>query len=262
MLSENKKKIVIVTGGTGGIGFATARILLDRGYSVIAADRNKPSPEQLEMVKASGDNLTFATCEASNQKDVDALITLAGDMPGRLHGLVNALGIEVRRRLVDLDMSEVRETLEANLIGSILPSQAAVRHWLDDTDNAQEAKSIVHISSVNGLIASSSGHTAYGSSKGALVQLTRVMAVELAPHNIRVNAVAPGSVRTQMMDSLIKDQPTALDRVMARTPMKRMGEPEEIAATTAFFLSSDASYVTGQILYADGGRTAQNLPSE
>ncbi|MEM6415663.1 MAG: SDR family oxidoreductase [Pseudomonadota bacterium] len=261
-MSENQDRTVIVTGGTGGIGFATAKLLVDRGYIVVAADRDNPKPEQIDAAEASNGRLTFTRCDASNSDDVEQMLDLAEKQPGRLYGLVNALGIEIRRRLIDVEMAEVRETLEANVIGLILPSQAVVRRWAKEKDRPPLPKSIVHISSVNATIASSTGHTSYGSSKGAVSQLTKVMAIELAPDHIRVNAVGPGSVRTRLMDRLIQDQPNALDRVMARTPLKRMGEPEEIASAVAFFLSDDSSYVTGQNLYVDGGRTAQNLPDE
>jgi len=118
--------------------------------------------------------------------------------------------------------------------------------------------SVVLLSSVNAVIATPT-HTAYATSKGAIAQMARVLAVELADIGVRVNAIAPGTVRTAMLDRLEAERPDALAKIIDRTPLGRVAEPKEIAGGIAYLLSDEASYVTGQTLFADGGRTVQNL---
>ncbi|MEM6416119.1 MAG: SDR family oxidoreductase [Pseudomonadota bacterium] len=255
-MRDSKKEWVIVAGGVGGIGFATCNRLLNDGYTPLAIDYNQPTDEQQKFFAESGDRASFKHCDIRSSNDISAIIQ---SIPtnDHLRAVVLAHGIETRAALEDLTEDDFRQVMDVNVVGSMLLSQAVVRRWLE-TDGQSNSRSIVHVSSVNGVIASPN-HTAYGSSKGAVEQMTRAMAVELAPKGIRVNAVGPGATNTPMMDELLVEDPSALDTVLMRTPMQRLAQPEEIASVISFLISNDASYVTGQTIFTDGGRTAQNL---
>jgi glucose 1-dehydrogenase len=159
---------------------------------------------------------------------------------------------------MDLRDDEFADILDINVLGSFRLSQAVARRMIDSRTAGRSSCSIVHLSSVNALVATAT-HLAYATSKGAIAQMTRAMAVELGPHNVRVNAVGPGTVRTPMLDDLLKLKPDTMINILRRTPLGRLAEPIEVAAVIGFLLSDHASFITGQTIYVDGGRTVQNL---
>ena len=252
-------QLVLVTGGTGGIGFATIKRLVSDGFPVISIDSKEPTEEQRQYMERTDPCIEFHECDVTNAEAVHRIIETVFQTGLHVRGLVLAHGIETRAYLHELTEDDFRRVFDVNVLGSMLVAQAVVRHWLAQ-DPSHDVRSIVHMSSVNGVIATPM-HTAYGSSKGAIEQMTRAMAVELGRHGIRVNAVGPGGIRTALMDSLITDKPDALDALIHRTPMQRLAEPAEVASVISFLISDDSSYLTGQTLFIDGGRTVQNLSS-
>jgi NAD(P)-dependent dehydrogenase (short-subunit alcohol dehydrogenase family) len=178
---------------------------------------------------------------------IDATLEWAG----RVDVLVNNAAIIRATDFLTMDPADLEAVLRVNLIGAALCSQAAARVMA-----ARGGGVIVNMSSVNGILAIPN-QTPYNISKGGLNQLTRVTALALAPHNIRVNAVAPGSIRTEMLETVMQDE-TARRTILSRTPLGRVGEPEEVAKVVLFLASDDSSYMTGQIVYVDGGRLALN----
>jgi NAD(P)-dependent dehydrogenase (short-subunit alcohol dehydrogenase family) len=256
---QHSGQVFIVSGGLGGIGFATASMLLARGARIAIADRAQPSERQRALLEIHAHDHVIVPCDVTRRADVQAAVDRTVQAFGRIDGLVNSAGIDRRTPLFDITDEAFKDIIDINLLGSFRFAQLVANVMVSQGVPAARSYSIVHLSSVNAMIGSAT-HLDYSATKGAIAQMTRVMAVELAPHGIRVNAVGPGTIRTEMLDRWVAAHPRALDTVHQRTPLKRVGEPEEVAAVISFLLSGDASYVTGQTYYVDGGRIAQNLP--
>ena len=191
-----------------------------------------------------------ATCRRRTQVEAALTATLAAF--GRVHGLVNNAGIFRAADFLDIAEADWDAVIAVNLKGSFLVAQALARHMA-----AQGGGAVVNMSSVNGTLAIP-GIASYNASKGGIDQLTRAMALALADHGIRVNAVAPGTIATELAQQAVLTSDEARARIMSRTPLRRLGEPEEIAEVVAFLLSDAASYMTGEIVFVDGGRMALN----
>jgi NAD(P)-dependent dehydrogenase (short-subunit alcohol dehydrogenase family) len=178
----------------------------------------------------------------------------------REHGavdiLVNNAGISSAGDILEVSEADFDKVLAVNLKGYFLMLQACARHMVAQARSGRRPGAIVNLSSVNDTLAIPA-ILSYCVAKGGVAQLTRASSIALAPHGIRVNAIGPGSIRTDMLRGVVADE-TAMARVMSRTPMGRVGEPEEIASIASFLASEDASYVTGQTIYADGGRMPLN----
>jgi glucose 1-dehydrogenase len=172
--------------------------------------------------------------------------------------LVNNAGVVDDAPFLDLTEDEYDRVLRTNLKGAFLAGQAAARQMVKQGRGAQGggAGAIVNMSSVNAVFALPD-HVAYSISKGGLAQLTKAMAIALAPHGVRVNAVVPGTIETPLLAGVVKDE-AFRKRVLSRTPLGRIGQPEEVAAIVAWLASDEASYVTGTTVYADGGRLPLN----
>ncbi len=238
---------IAVTGAAAGIGLATARRLLGLGASVVMCDKN-------------GDALRSAASElgrTGNESDaIVADLAAAGEIEriaaeaGTLDGLVNCAGIYPVTPALELTADEWDAVLALNLRAPFLLSTAVARRMVA----AGRGGSIVNISSTASTLARP-GIAHYGASKAGLNQVTRVLAVELAPHRIRVNAVLPGVIATETVKQALADPAAAaeMEAKQARIPLGRLGEPEEIAELVAFLLSDAASYATGGLFTADGG---------
>ena len=181
---------------------------------------------------------------------VDAALDATLRAFGRIDALVNNAGIVRSANFLDLTEADWDAVMAVNLRGAFLVGQAVARVM-------GSGAAIVNLSSVNGVLAIPT-IAAYNVSKGGINQLTRVMALALADRDIRVNAVAPGTIATELARSAVLDSDAARERIMSRTPMRRLGEPAEVAEVVAFLISSAASYMTGEIVVVDGGRMALN----
>jgi len=242
-----------VTGGASGIGLATAAELMRRHWDVVIADRDP------RAIAAAGDALGAMTerllavcCDVADEADVRDAFARGQDRFGPIRGVVHAAGIGLEAPFLDTSLEAFKRIVEVNLTGTFIVGQTAARHMRDHGGGA-----IVNIASTSGLIGNA-GRSAYGASKGGVVTLTKVMAVELAAHNIRVNAVAPGPIETPMVTAM--HSPETRAALMRTIPQRRYGTPEEIACVIATLLDdAQMGYCTGQTIAIDGGFMAAGL---
>jgi NAD(P)-dependent dehydrogenase (short-subunit alcohol dehydrogenase family) len=248
-------KVAIVTGGAQGIGLAVARRYVAEGAKVVIADIAQDAGRQAAE-KLGDAQCRFVPTDVGKVEDAARLVAETCAAFGKLDVLVNNAGIIHAADFLDLKEADFDRVLRVNLKGAFLVGQQAARQMVEQSKAGRTGGAIINMSSINASLAIPN-QTPYCVSKGGLSQLTRVMALALAPHNIRVNAIGPGSIMTAMMATIATDR-EAKGRVLSRTPLGRIGEPDEVAAVAAFLASDDASYVTGEIIYVDGGRQALN----
>ncbi len=244
----HKGRVAIVTGGAQGIGEACARRFAREGAKVVIADLDA------QRGRALADELgaTFISCDVGDKAQVDTLVATTAHQHGRIDILVNNAGILRAADFLDITEADFDAVLRVNIKGAFLMGQAVARVMA-----SQGSGAIVNMSSINGTVAIPN-IASYNISKGGINQLTRVMALALADKGIRVNAVAPGTIATEMAAKAVLGSEEARHKVMSRTPLKRLGEPSEIADTVAWLASDAASYVTGEIVVVDGGRMSLN----
>jgi len=246
---EVKNKTALVTGAGKGIGKASAIALAEAGADLIILSRTLTD---LNKVKKQINKLkrkcTVFECDVSNAAEVKSVFKQINS----LDILVNNAGIALPNDFLEVSYTDFQKVLNVNLTGSFLATQRAAKSMI--VSGIEGA--IVNMSSVNAQVAIPS-IAAYCASKGGVMQLTKAAALALAPYNIRVNAVGPGSIDTDMM-AAVNANPEAMAMVMSRTPLKRIGSPREIGDVVAFLASSKASYITGETIYVDGGRIGMN----
>jgi glucose 1-dehydrogenase len=250
-----KDKVAIVTGGAHGIGLAVARRYVSEGAKVVIADIDAAAGAAVAAELGSA-NCRFVAADVGNADDAERVVAEACDAFGKLDILVNNAGIIHAADFLDLQEADFDRVLRVNLKGAFLTGQAAARRMVAQVKAGNTPGAIINMSSINAVVAIAN-QLPYCVSKGGLDQLTKVMALSLAPHGVRVNAIGPGSIMTDILKSVATDR-EAKRRLLARTPLGRIGDPEEIAAIAVFLASADASYVTGQTIYADGGRLGLN----
>ena len=253
-------RVAIVTGGAKGIGYAIARRFLHDGAKVVIADSDEKAGAVAADELAELGDVIAVSCNVAERLDVHNLIAAALDRFGDIDILVNNAGVVSKASFLDLDEADFTRVLDINLKGAFLCGQAVARHLVDKVERGGPPGTIVNMSSVNAVFAIAD-QVAYSVSKGGLNQLTKVMALSLAPYGIRVNAIGPGSIMTDLLKGVVEDE-TATKKVLSRTPLGRIGEPREIAAIASFLASDESSYITGQTIYADGGRLPLNYTVE
>ncbi|WP_420346866.1 SDR family NAD(P)-dependent oxidoreductase [Pelagibius sp.] len=253
-----KDQVVVVTGAAGGIGLGCAKRFAAEGARVVVSDVDRDQGEAAaEALQAEGAEAVFVACDVGDRAAVEALVDSAVAAFGRLDCMVANAGIVKAGDFLDFTEEDFDAVIRVNLKGVFLCGQAAARRMVAQNARPDGSRgTIINMSSINAVVAIPS-ITPYCVAKGGVNQLTKVMALALADKGVRVNAVGPGSINTPMV-SAVNDDPEAWKRLMSRTPMGRLGEPEEMGNVAVFLASSDSSYITGQTLYADGGRLGLN----
>jgi glucose 1-dehydrogenase len=256
-------RVAVVTGAAQGIGAACAMALADEGAQVVVSDLNQlGGTAVVQQIAARGGMAGFCTADVTDRTQVQALVDFAVQRFGRLDILVSNAGIVHGAEFMDLTEQDFDRVLRVNLKGPFLCGQAAARQMLAQAPRAGDASAgsrgvIIHMSSVNGVLAIAN-QVPYTVSKGGLNQLTKVMALALAPHGIRVMGIGPGSIATELLKNAVLTSEAARQRILSRTPLGRLGEPAEVAKIAVFLASDDAGYLTGTTVYPDGGRLALN----
>ena len=245
--------VAIITGAKSGIGVATARRFLEEGAKVVMADI-EDAQRELESMTLDGGEATFVRADVSNEGDVHELIRQAVGKYGRIDILVNNAGIELARKATGTTEEQWDRLMGVNLKGVFLCSKAAVAEMQGSGGGV-----IVNVASELGLVGGAE-IAAYCASKGGVIQLTKAMAIDHARDHIRINCVCPGPINTPLLDRIIETSATPDKErqiTVARTLMNRLGEPVEIANVILFLASEESSFMTGSIVVADGGLTAQ-----
>jgi len=251
-----ENQVAIVTGASQGIGAACAERLSQDGAAVALWDVDDARGQALAAsLVERGRRAIYQHCNVAIKAEVDAALAATLAAFGRVDALINNAGIFKAANFLDITEADWDAVIDVNLKGAFLVGQAVARAMVANPGGAGGA--IVNMSSVNGVMAIPS-IASYNASKGGVNQLTRVMALSLADHRIRVNAVGPGTIATELAKNAVLGSDEAKARIMSRTPMKRLGEPSEIADVCAFLVSSASSYMTGEIVYIDGGRLTLN----
>lgn len=248
-----KDKVTVITGAAAGIGLACAQRFAKEGAKVVLSDINAEKGEEAAAgIQAGGAEALFVTCDVGDKAQVDSLIEKTVAAFGRLDCMVSNAGIVHACDFLDFAEEDFDRVIRINLKGVFLTGQAAARQMVKQGGGG----TIINMSSVNAVMAIPS-ITPYVAAKGGVNQLTKVMALALADKGIRVNAIGPGSIATELAQAVLSD-PEKAHGALIRTPLGRFGAPDEVASVALFLATDDSSYITGQTIYPDGGRMALN----
>lgn len=248
------KKTVIVTGGARGVGFGCAQRFARDGANVMIVDIGQDIGEQAAAtLKAAGGEATFFRCDVGLKDDVNAAIGATLQKYGQIDVLVSNAGINRPANFLDLTEDDFDLVIRTNLKSVFLFGQGVARHMVDSGIKG----SIINMCSTSAIMTMPT-LAAYASSKGGIAALTNAMALSLAPHGIRVNAIGPGTILTDLTRARLWDDVAQREAILSRTPLGRFGEPSDVAGVAAFLASDDAGYLTGQVIYLEGGRIGLN----
>ncbi len=247
-MPDFSERVVIVTGGSSGIGYAAAEELLDAGASVMIAARNAKRGEAAAEALSEKGNVAFTQCDITNLDDVQALVAATLETYGQINHLVNSAGYEgTVANTVECSEENFEAVVSSNLYGSWYLMKTVIPELLNAGGG-----SIVNVSSVIGVIAFP-GLPAYTASKAAMIGLSKTTALEYATQNIRVNVVAPGSIRTPMYERFSGGTAEAEAAMASFHPIGRIGEAPEVSSAILWLLSDEASFVTGHVMPVAGG---------
>ncbi len=256
-------RVAIVTGAAQGIGAACARAFAREGAKVVVSDLNEIGAAALvKDIAAAGGTALSCRADVGARTDAERLVGFAAKDFGRLDVLVNNAGIAHAAEFLELTEEDFDRVLRVNLKGAFLCGQAAARRMAAQPARADaripgERGVVINMSSANAVVAIAN-QVPYTVSKGGVNQLTKVMAIALAPKGIRVMGIGPGSIATELLKTAVLSNEAAKTRILSRTPLGRLGEPDEVAGIAVFLASDEASYLTGSTVYPDGGRLALN----
>jgi NAD(P)-dependent dehydrogenase (short-subunit alcohol dehydrogenase family) len=246
-------KVAVITGAARGLGRACAERFLQEGAKLVLADIDGEELARTTDALGRPEAVLAVPTDVTKRAEVDALVAAAVAQFGRLDIMLNNAGIARSQPFLDIAESDFDAVIGVNLKGAFFGVQAAGRQMVAQGTGGV----IINMSSINALLANPNLAT-YAISKGGMNQLTSVAAVALAPHKVRVVGIGPGTILTELVEKAVMTSDEARRAVLSRTPIGRCGEPSEIAAVAAFLASSDASYMTGQTIYPDGGRLVLN----
>jgi meso-butanediol dehydrogenase/(S,S)-butanediol dehydrogenase/diacetyl reductase len=247
-----ENRVALITGGGSGIGRAIAELFAREGAKVVAADRYLDRAEETAaMITAAGGKATAADVDVSNGVAVEAMVKQSIDAYGRIDILVNNAGISVGSDILTIDEATWDLNLNVVLKGVFLCSKAVLPGMIERGSGV-----IINMSSVNGLYGI--GEEPYSAAKAGMINLTQNMAVKYGPQGVRVNCICPGSIQTPIWGERVAEDPQIFDKLAKWYPLRRVGQPEDVASAALFLASDESSWITGAILPVDGGLTAGN----
>jgi len=248
---SDARLVAFVTGASEGIGAATALALAKNGFNIAVSElRAADLAGTIAAVEGAGRLAVGVTLDLRDPESIAAAFASARDAFGHVDVLVNNAGVTLRRSALETKPDEWNTVIDTNLTGTFFMTQQMGRHLVA----AKRPGTVITIASAHGVVGFKD-RSAYGISKAALIQMTRMLAIEWADHGIRVNAIAPGTVETPSRARFLQD-PMARRTMLSRIPLGRFGSAEEVAAAVVYLASPAASYITGQTLLLDGGLTA------
>ncbi len=250
--TQTRRGVAFVTGASQGLGAIIALALARAGYDLVVAARNSATlGNTLGAVQALGRRVVPVVLDLREQASIERTMAEAVGAYGQIDVLVNNSGVALRRTALEVSCAEWDEVIGVMLTGTFFMCQQMGRHLVDQ----KRPGCIVNLASTHGLVGLAERST-YGIAKGGVIQMTRMLAIEWAPHGIRVNALAPGTVNTPTRAEHYRANPDVGQMMLTRIPLGRFATPDEVGAAVVYLTSPEAAYITGQTLVLDGGLTA------